>query len=172
MDASPDGSVELLHHNPGPSPVELAVADYFNLGVDLGELWRGFADVDPRFAELAGRFGGGARVLRQDPVECLFQFLCSSNNNIGRIEKMVGVISSFGRRLGRVGGFEFYEFPTIERLALVTEAELREAGFGYRYGFNFLFVGFFLKFFLVKKFDSELSYLNYREKLKTLAVRR
>lgn len=45
---------------------------------------------------------------------------------------MVGVISSFGRHLGTVEGFEFYEFPTIERLAAVTEAELREAGFGYR----------------------------------------
>ena len=31
----------------------------------------------------------GARVLRQDPVECLFQFVCSSNNHISRIHGMV-----------------------------------------------------------------------------------
>lgn len=31
----------------------------------------------------------GARVLRQDPVECLFEFVCSSNNHISRIHGMV-----------------------------------------------------------------------------------
>lgn len=31
----------------------------------------------------------GARVLRQDPVECLFEFICSSNNHISRIHGMV-----------------------------------------------------------------------------------
>ena len=28
-------------------------------------------------------------MLRQDPVECLFQFVCSSNNHISRIHGMV-----------------------------------------------------------------------------------
>ena len=31
----------------------------------------------------------GARILCQDPVECLFQFICSSNNHISRIHGMV-----------------------------------------------------------------------------------
>ena len=31
----------------------------------------------------------GARILRQDPTECLFQFICSSNNHISRIHGMV-----------------------------------------------------------------------------------
>uniref|UniRef100_A0A453DZI1 DNA-(apurinic or apyrimidinic site) lyase n=1 Tax=Aegilops tauschii subsp. strangulata TaxID=200361 RepID=A0A453DZI1_AEGTS len=68
----------------------------------------------------------------QDPVECLFQFLCSSNNNIARIEKMVWTLAGYGERLGEVGGFVFHRFPTVERLARVSEQELREAGFGYR----------------------------------------
>lgn len=71
-------------------------------------------------------------MLRQDPVECLFQFLCSSNNNIARIEKMVWTLASYGERLGEVGGFVFHRFPTIEQLAQVSEQELRDAGFGYR----------------------------------------
>ncbi|KAE8727856.1 N-glycosylase/DNA lyase OGG1 [Hibiscus syriacus] len=83
------------------------------------------------FAELA-EYLKGARVLRQDPLECLVQFLCSSNNNIGRITKMVDFISSLGTHLGSVGGFEFHEFPSLERLSVVSEEELRQAGFGYR----------------------------------------
>ncbi|KAJ0976940.1 hypothetical protein J5N97_012414 [Dioscorea zingiberensis] len=132
----PNSAVSFLLHNPSsPSAsaaARIALRDYLNLDLSLAELWRGFADADERFAALARRFGGGARVLRQDPVECLFQFLCSSNNNIVRIEKMVGVISSFGESLGSVGGFEFHQFPTLDRLALVSEQELRDAGFGYR----------------------------------------
>nr|XP_010930741.2 N-glycosylase/DNA lyase OGG1 [Elaeis guineensis]XP_010930742.2 N-glycosylase/DNA lyase OGG1 [Elaeis guineensis] len=134
LEGDPAGHVAFLLHCPSSTSAAArsALADYLNLGVSLADLWEGFAQADTRFAELARRFGGGARVLRQDPVECVFQFLCSSNNNIGRIERMVGVLSSFGEYLGTVGGFDFHEFPSLDRLSLVSEQELREAGFGYR----------------------------------------
>ncbi|KAG6432596.1 hypothetical protein SASPL_104177 [Salvia splendens] len=105
--------------------------DFLNMGVSLNSIWDEFRAADSRFAELALHLEG-ARVLRQDPLECLIQFICSSNNNIQRITKMVDFISSKGRFLGNVGEFEFYEFPSIEKLALLSEAELRDAGFGYR----------------------------------------
>ncbi|XP_038885236.1 N-glycosylase/DNA lyase OGG1 isoform X2 [Benincasa hispida] len=109
----------------------LALLDFLNAGISLSSIWEVFLAADPRFDVLA-RHLEGARVLRQDPLECLIQFLCSSNNNIGRITKMVDYISSLGNYLGNIGGFDFYEFPSLERLSLVSEAELREAGFGYR----------------------------------------
>ncbi|KAE8771342.1 N-glycosylase/DNA lyase [Hordeum vulgare] len=45
---------------------------------------------------------------------------------------MVWTLAGYGERLGEVGGFVFHRFPTVERLAQVSEQELREAGFGYR----------------------------------------
>lgn len=108
--------------------------DFLNLGISLKEMWEEFRVSDEKFAQLAV-YLEGARVLRQDPLECLIQFICSSNNNIQRITKMVDFISSMGRFLGNVGGNDFFEFPTLERLAMVTETELREAGFGYRLEF-------------------------------------
>ncbi|KAF5179059.1 Arf guanine-nucleotide exchange factor gnom [Thalictrum thalictroides] len=108
-----------------------ALNDFLNVGISLAEMWATFSASDSRFSEVAPCLGG-ARVLRQDPVECLMQFLCSSNNNIGRITKMVDFISSLGEYLGTVEGFDFYEFPSLERLSLVSEDELRAAGFGYR----------------------------------------
>ncbi|KAI3984017.1 hypothetical protein MKX01_035144 [Papaver californicum] len=74
-------------------------------------MWETFSASDPKFAELALHLGG-ARVLRKDPFECLIQVLCSSNNNIGRITKMVDFVSSLGKYLGTVEGFKFYEFPS------------------------------------------------------------
>ncbi|XP_074585446.1 N-glycosylase/DNA lyase OGG1 [Curcuma longa] len=135
LESDPAGRVAFILHNPGSSEAASArsvLSDFLNVHVSLGDLWDRFSLADARFAELASRFDGGARILRQDPVECVFQFLCSSNNNIGRIEKMVGVLSSYGEYLGTVGGFDFHEFPSLERLSLVTEQQLREAGFGYR----------------------------------------
>ncbi|KAF2291355.1 hypothetical protein GH714_023180 [Hevea brasiliensis] len=38
---------------------------------------------------------------------------------------MVDFISSLGEYLGNVEGFEFHEFPSLERLAIATEQELR-----------------------------------------------
>ncbi|KAG9139191.1 hypothetical protein Leryth_018784 [Lithospermum erythrorhizon] len=117
-----DGDVELL---------EKSLLDFLNMGISLSEVWGEFKANDERFAELAECFPG-VRVLRQDPLECLIQFICSSNNNISRITKMVDYISALGRKLGSVGGFDFYAFPSLDRLAMLSEAELRGSGFGYR----------------------------------------
>ncbi|KAL0908267.1 hypothetical protein M5K25_022754 [Dendrobium thyrsiflorum] len=132
-DEDPSGRVHFfLHDSSDASCPRAALSDYLNLEISLTAMWRGFSAANPRFDEISRRFDGGARVLRQDPVECVFQFLCSSNNNIARIEKMVGVLSSFGEYLGSVGGFHFHQFPTLERLSVISEQQLREAGFGYR----------------------------------------
>ena len=47
----------------------------------------------------------GARVLRQDPVECLFEFICSSNNHISRIKGMVErLCQDYGTPLTQLSG--------------------------------------------------------------------
>lgn len=128
-----DGDVAYCVHGDRPdgAGARSALLDFLNADIRLGEIWEAFSASDPRFAELA-RLLRGARVLRQDPLECLVQFLCSSNNNIARITKMVDFISSLGRHLGTVEGLEFYEFPSLDRLLAVSEKDFREAGFGYR----------------------------------------
>ncbi|KAL5844030.1 hypothetical protein ACOSQ4_009988 [Xanthoceras sorbifolium] len=120
-----------IHHSPSEAAAKSALLDFLNVGISLAQLWKVFSSSDSRFAELA-KYLAGARVLRQDPFECLVQFLCSSNNNIARITKMVDFISSLGNCLGHIEGFEFHQFPSLERLSMVSEADLRKAGFGYR----------------------------------------
>ena len=39
----------------------------------------------------------GIRLLKQDKVETLFAFICSSNNNISRISQMVTYLSTYGK---------------------------------------------------------------------------
>ncbi|PCH37826.1 N-glycosylase/DNA lyase [Wolfiporia cocos MD-104 SS10] len=62
--------------------------DYFQLDVDLEALYEQWGKRDSVFMNRQQRFSG-IRVLRQDPFENLISFICSSNNNIARITKMV-----------------------------------------------------------------------------------
>lgn len=58
--------------------------DYLQLSTpDLTSLYEKWSMVDANFGKVAVDFPG-VRMLRQDPVENLFCFICSSNNNIQR----------------------------------------------------------------------------------------
>ncbi|KAF9124292.1 8-oxoguanine glycosylase ogg1 [Linnemannia schmuckeri] len=119
--------------------------DYFQLDVSLTELYAKWSATDKNFKAKAPFFPG-VRMLRQDPVENLFCFICSSNNNISRITQMAAkMCSEYGSPLTvpleqesldsttSTSSRTFYEFPTIEALAQDgVEETLRSLGFGYR----------------------------------------
>ncbi|XP_073526667.1 N-glycosylase/DNA lyase [Phyllobates terribilis] len=107
--------------------------NYFQLHVSLNELYNQWGESDKNFLKVAKEFPG-IRVLRQDPVECLFSFICTSNNHISRITGMIErLCTSLGKRLCQLDLVEYYSFPTLQTLAAEnTEAKLRDLGFGYR----------------------------------------
>ena len=102
----------------------------------------------------------GLRVLQQDPVETLFAFVCSQNNNVARIALLLdrlrasfgapiceapegvaaldddGPVASVSRDLAHVREFNarraLHRFPALEALAAAPEASLRKLGLGYR----------------------------------------
>ena len=99
----------------------------------LEVLYQTWAAADPLFAEVAEKYPG-VRILRQDPVENVFSFICSANNHISRISSMVeSLCTEWGESLACYEGKEYFAFPAIEKLAEEgVEARLRELGFGYR----------------------------------------
>jgi 3-methyladenine DNA glycosylase/8-oxoguanine DNA glycosylase len=68
-----------------------ALNEYFQLNLKLGDFISHWSSCDERFKAVKDYYPG-ARLLRQDPVECLFSFVCSSNNNIARIHGMVNTL--------------------------------------------------------------------------------
>ncbi|CAI5487460.1 unnamed protein product [Closterium sp. Naga37s-1] len=111
-----------------------ALEDLLNLHVNTLDLYRQFAECDTHFSSLLPMITG-YRILRQDPVECLFQFICSSNNHISRISSMVEVLSQQGPLVATINGRPFHAFPSLHRLSSLSEPYLRERGFGYRAAF-------------------------------------
>ncbi|KAM7095795.1 N-glycosylase/DNA lyase, partial [Ciconia maguari] len=118
---------------PGGAETDRILRDYFQLDVGLPALYRAWGAADPLFRKVAGDFPG-VRVLRQDPVECLLSFICTSNNHISRIAAMIErLCQAFGRHLCRLDARPFHAFPSLSALAGAdAEARLRELGFGYR----------------------------------------
>lgn len=108
--------------------------DYFQLDVCLKDYYTKWSDCDDNFAKKALKLPG-IRMLKQDPVENLFSFICSSNNNIPRITGMIdSMCSIYGEQLMIDDEFgSINKFPTINRLAEDNvEATLRKLSFGYR----------------------------------------
>jgi len=74
------------------------------------------------------------RLLKQEPWECLASFILSSTKQIVQIQQIVELLCClYGERVAapECRGPQ-YAFPRPERLALCTEAELRESKMGFR----------------------------------------
>ena len=128
------------HHNDENihKQIELELKDYFRLDENLDELYAQWSSRDAKFKERISanrEMLCGIRQLRLDPVENLFSFICSSNNNIKRITQMVNnMCVHFGKKIGRLdNATDYYSFPSVERLAQQdVEEKLRKLSFGYR----------------------------------------
>ncbi|KAG6814499.1 hypothetical protein H0H92_000024 [Tricholoma furcatifolium] len=136
-----------VYPDPQPSATQLALRDaetlvwlkdYFQLDIDLAALYDEWSTRDPVFARMQSRFQG-IRILRQDPWENLISFICSSNNNISRITKMIHALCkqyspsllSFSEE-----DTSYHPFPSPSALAHPSvSATLRSLGFGYRADF-------------------------------------
>ena len=74
----------------------------------------------------------GLRVMRQDPIQCMFSFLCASNINIQRIRKILfNLCNRFGKKM-TVDGDQFFMFPRPRDLHAANIAEIVSCGTGYR----------------------------------------
>ncbi|KAK4127068.1 DNA glycosylase [Parathielavia appendiculata] len=126
--AAGDGDVDTEQDD-----TESLLRNYFALSHSLSTLYQQWAASDANFARRAPAFTG-IRILNQDAWEALVAFICSSNNNIGRISQMVQKLCiHYGPYIGTIEGEAFHDFPEPQALSGThVEAHLRELGFGYR----------------------------------------
>jgi N-glycosylase/DNA lyase len=108
------------------------LSDYLQANLDLDAVLRTFPDDDPMRASIAAC--RGLRLLRQDPWECLASFILSSTKQIVQIQQIVGLLCErFGTPVATLSGTEpAQSFPSAERLAAASEAELRACKMGFR----------------------------------------
>jgi N-glycosylase/DNA lyase len=98
--------------------------DYFALDHPLPGICATFP-ADPAMTA-AAEFCHGMRIVRQPAWECLATFITSSMKQMSH-----AIRRRFGTRV-LLGGRELFSYPTPERLAAASEAELRECRLGFR----------------------------------------
>jgi N-glycosylase/DNA lyase len=124
------------------SCIRQMLRSYFQSNVPLATHYKLWSQQCHRLAVIA-QYIVGVRLVTQDPWECLVSFICSTNNNIPRITKMLHAIrKQYGSLLLQIDGendndndiTSFYAFPSLEIMRIhATEVELREkCGLGYR----------------------------------------
>lgn len=102
----------------------------FRLGDDARSIF-GEISRDSFVRRLVRRYPG-LRLMRQEPHQCLFSFVCASNTNIPMIRRMLyNMTRKFGRPV-RVDGMEFFTFPSAADINRAGIDELRACGLGYR----------------------------------------
>lgn len=108
------------------------LTNYLQLEINLDHIVATFPDDEPM--RVSVRACRGLRLLRQEPWECLASFILSSTKQIVQIRQIVGLLCErFGESLPVPAGHApVYSFPTPQRLATCSEADLRGCKMGFR----------------------------------------
>ncbi|MCA1659188.1 MAG: hypothetical protein LC642_01410 [Verrucomicrobiaceae bacterium] len=106
------------------------LSKYFSLDHPLADICRAFPS-DPALTA-ARDFCRGLRIIRQPRWECLATFITSSMKQVAHIRQMSHTLRKrYGERIAIFDG-EVHAFPTPERIAELTEEDLRKCALGYR----------------------------------------
>jgi N-glycosylase/DNA lyase len=111
-------------------PLPEIITRYFALDHPLAEICASFPD-DP-VMNAARQFCRGLRIIRQPKWECLATFICSSMKQVTHIRQ---ISLALRRRFGdkrKVDDHVVYTFPAAQRIARVSENDLRKCALGYR----------------------------------------
>jgi N-glycosylase/DNA lyase len=112
-----------------PHNEELA-RHYFALDHPLPEICATFPQ-DPAMAS-AQEFCRGLRIIRQPAWECLATFITSAMKQVAHIAQISHTLRErFGGRY-EGAGYAFHSYPTPQRLASLSEADLRACALGFR----------------------------------------
>lgn len=106
--------------------------NYLQLQVKLDRVICSFPDHPTMHAAVS--HCRGLRLLRQDPWECLASFILSSTKQIVQIQQIIALLTQrYGTPLAVPGGCPpMNSFPSAERVAALSEPELRACKMGFR----------------------------------------
>lgn len=103
--------------------------DYFTNYFDLNRDYNKIKDIlrNDKILSPMIDYGYGIRILNADPIEMIFSFIISQNNNIKRIQKIIEKLCDIGNPCEN-----FNAFPTVEKLCSQNDDFFKSLGAGYR----------------------------------------
>lgn len=118
--------------------VSCSEKEWENIWVPYFDISRNYSDIRHRvpesdeFLSRAAASGRGLRILRQDPFETMITFIISQRKNIPAIKSAVETLCrNYGEKISAERE-DLYLFPVPEKLAALSEDDLRGCNLGYR----------------------------------------
>ncbi len=124
-----DDSIEIV----GDCSDENEILNYFDLNTDYDAIKKTLSANDEVIRK-AIDFGGGMRILKQDPFETYISFIISANNQIKNIKNTIKKLAQmYGKKLNNpFDEEEYYAFPSPAALSNAKPEDIKEyarAGF-------------------------------------------
>lgn len=115
----------ILYWETHPIADEGLVRHYLRLDDDIKQIYEYLSEKDNHLASLINKYRG-LRVLRQEPTETLFSFMCSAATSIPRISASISELSNrYGEIVCYKNTVYYKSFPTIKTLADANVDDLR-----------------------------------------------
>lgn len=122
----------LTFYNTSQEEYETIWKNYFDLARDYRKIKDELLYKDSHLKE-AIEMMDGIHIMNQEFSETLMSFIISQNKQIPHIKQIVSRISEeYGEPGGTINGMELYHFPSIKKLAGITEQGFRELKTGFR----------------------------------------
>lgn len=99
--------------------------EYFDLNRDYNKIKQSLQN--DKILKPMIDFGYGIRILNADPIEMIFSFIISQNNNIKRIQKIIENFCKIGKKQT-----DYYAFPTVDEINNQPDEFFKSLGAGYR----------------------------------------
>ena len=111
--------------------LEEIIKEYLDLERDYMSIINNIKKMDSKLSECVDK-SIGLKMIKQEPIECIIEYIISANNSVRNITNSLNLISQeYGEKV-RFRDKEYYLFPKLEKLLNITEKEFRECKVGFR----------------------------------------
>lgn len=105
---------------------------FFDLETDYSEIYNKAISSGFEILKKSAKEGKGVRILNQNPLEMLFSFIVSQNNNIPRIKSIIEKLCTNLGEEREFFGEKYFAFPSVSKMANATLDFYKSIGLGYR----------------------------------------
>ena len=107
--------------------LESIITDYFDLNRDYSTLLK-----EVNIGRDVIEFNRGYKIIHQDPLITLIEYIISSANKVERISKSLELLSTkYGEKI-QFNGEDYYLFPSLDKLKSLSVNDFRDCKVGFR----------------------------------------
>ena len=111
--------------------LERIISDYFDLDRDYLKIIDHLKKMDVKLNECLDS-SKGLKIIKQDPLECIISYVISQNNSVRNIQNSLNLISKYYGEKVVFNNKEYYLFPSLEKLSIITLEDFRKCKVGFR----------------------------------------